>query len=685
LLVAGALGLLALLAYSNSFSSGFVVDNHYIILRDPRIQQVTSQNVGLIFDKTYWWPTQETGLYRPFTTLTYLFNYAVLGNSQFPAGYHWINFLLHFSNTMLVYALALRLMRKSWPAILMAALWAVHPILTESVTNIIGRADLLAAFATLSGLLMYLKSTDCDDWKRYAWLCGLMAVTILGVFSKESAVAILGVIVLYEITFWKERKQIRGLALGCAAVSIPLLIMLYQRARVLAAASPAHFGFVDNPLQGASFIQSRLTAIAVMARYMWLLVWPAKLSADYSYSQIALAQGTFYDCIAWIVVAAVIVTIALQFRRNPLVFFFGTFALVTFVPTANLLFLTGTIMAERLMYLPSVGFCACAVIALYAIGERFQLRMLAPVALCAVIAGFAVRTWERNFDWHDILALSIASVRTAPHSYKTHLGLANSLDEADPTHANISDVLNEMNKSLAIIDPLPDSLNVSSPYATAGALYLQKGDLLVRKGAEGKTEVPPESLAAYQESLRILKRAVVLDQVTTEADRRAKLARGTPESKLSPTGLPVIYTTLANTYLRLGDNQHAYEAAMHARLLNPGVLESYVLMSKALAPSGHKEEAALALVEGLIVSGDKRLLGPLSVLYKYGVDPEGCAITHTENDMLLNEKCAPVHKELCSATSELIQLYRVNLREDLAEPAKVRALGEFGCPASQFQ
>jgi protein O-mannosyl-transferase len=201
--VATALSVLVLFVWSNSFSGGFVLDNHPMILDDPRVHEVTSQNVGLILNHSYLWSSVDSGLYRPFTTLSYLFNYAILGNADHPAGYHWLNTILHALNVFLVYVLALRLLRKFWPAVFVAAVWAVHPVLTESVTNIIGRADLLACLAMLSGMLMYLKSTDSAGWRKAAWLAALLVVTTVGVFSKESGVAILGVIVLYELA-WRN-------------------------------------------------------------------------------------------------------------------------------------------------------------------------------------------------------------------------------------------------------------------------------------------------------------------------------------------------------------------------------------------------------------------------------------------------------------------------------------------------
>ena len=94
-LAAAALALLAFLAFSNSFSAGFILDSKALLLQDPRIRELTGGNIRLILQRTYWWPIAESGLYRPFTTLSYLFNYAVLGNGARPAGYHVVNFGLH--------------------------------------------------------------------------------------------------------------------------------------------------------------------------------------------------------------------------------------------------------------------------------------------------------------------------------------------------------------------------------------------------------------------------------------------------------------------------------------------------------------------------------------------------------------------------------------------------------------
>src|SRR5438477_2917472 len=89
LVSAAALTVLTLLAFSNSFTAGFTLDNKGLLLEDPKIRELSGENVDLILQHTYWWPRGEAGLYRPLTTLSYLFNYAILGNADQPEGYHW--------------------------------------------------------------------------------------------------------------------------------------------------------------------------------------------------------------------------------------------------------------------------------------------------------------------------------------------------------------------------------------------------------------------------------------------------------------------------------------------------------------------------------------------------------------------------------------------------------------------
>ncbi|HEY6987208.1 MAG TPA: DUF1736 domain-containing protein, partial [Bryobacteraceae bacterium] len=564
---AGALVLIALaaLAFSNSFTAGLALDNQALVTGDPRIREVTSQNVGQILSHTFWWPNGEAGIYRPLTTLSFLFNYAVLGNGSQPAGYHWINFLLHAGNVLLVFMLMLRLLGGFRAPLLIAAVWAVHPVLTESVTNIVGRADLLAGMAVLGGFLLYLKSTEATGRRRAGWLAGLACATAAGTLSKESAVVLPGAILLYELAchFGELRQRLRGLVWGCVATVVPIGLMLWQRSQVLASSPAAEFPFVDNPIAGADFWTGRLTAIQVLARYLWLTIWPWKLSADYSYSQIPLAHGSLWDWIAWIAIAAIVFLIGLAFRRQRMIFFFACFGFLNLLPASNLLFPIGTIMAERLLYLPLVGWVACLVLLL----QRFRR---AEMAIAVIVAAFAMRTWVRNLDWKDDLTMARASVAASPNSFKTHRLLAVALFQSQPDYSNIDQVLEESNKSVAILKTLPDRRNIPSPWNEAAASHLAKGDSL--HGA---------SMKPYDEAVQLAQRAIAIEAVL-----RAPV---TAES----------YRLLVTAYLRVHKADQALPAALQARMLDPSNVDVYGLISDAYLAQSRGEEAAIALAEGM--------------------------------------------------------------------------------------
>jgi protein O-mannosyl-transferase len=598
-----ALCLLTLLAYSNSFTGGLVLDNKVLLL-DPRIREYTPQNIALIFQHTYWWPTGEAGLYRPLTTLSYLFNYAILGEGDQLSGYHSINLILHLGNVLLAYALALRLVRRFWPSVFIAAVWAVHPASTESVTNIVGRADLLAAMAVLSGFLMYLKSREASGWARGAWLAGLAAVTTIGVFSKESAVAILPVIVLYGLVWWKRKKgtddisgRLRSFKIGLPEMSsvpfwaVPIAVMLWKRSAVLAASPPAEFPFTDNPIVGADWWTGRLTAIKVVARYLGLTFWPAKLSCDYSFNQIPLAGGGAADWFACSIVLAAAIAIVLVYRWNRTAFFLACFAFLNFVPASNLFFPIGTIMADRLLYLPSLGLLACLVLAVYAGAQKAKFAMLAPVALGVIVSGFAARTWVRNQDWQSELALATHDVRVSPRSYKLHQLLAASLFELDPAHSNIDQVIEEQKKSLAILDPLPPALSRSESYRQAGYYQTLKGDFEQDRDAR-------QSMAAYRSALQALERCIAIDQASrgNYLSRAASISPAIRAAELRE-GDSRAYLLLSLVYVRLGDSHKAYGAINQARTLDPLNPQMYRQLSAVLAQQGRNGEAEVAFMQ----------------------------------------------------------------------------------------
>jgi protein O-mannosyl-transferase len=678
-LALGALCVLTLLAYANSFGGGFAMDNRGLLLEDPRIREATTEHLEQIVRHTYWWPYGESGLYRPFTTLTYLFNYAVLGGGADATGYHWINFLLHLGNALLVFTLVRRLGAKLWPGFFMAAVWAVHPVLTESVTNMVGRADLLAGMALLGGLLLYLKSAEAAGGRRWAWLAGLLAVTAVGVFSKENAATVVGVIALFELVRWKWPDAAAGprrggaLLLGCLAVMLPIQAMLYLRGAALAGLPPTDFPYCDNPLVGADFWTARLTALQVMGRYIALLVWPAVLSCDYSIAAIPFAHGSAADWFYWSVVAVAAAALVPLWRHGRMLFFAVAAAFLTFLPTSNLIVPIGTIMAERFLYLPAIAAAACVVAAVYGGLRRLGAVRLAPVVLGLLVAALAARTWVRNTDWHDELTLATATVKTSPGSFKSHRMLASALFGADGGERDIDRVIAEGEQAAAILDRVPDARNNPDVYRRAAAYWMSKCEQLPVGGADGPTAAPPAAVPVYRRVVELLQRS---RRIVLASDVR--LGAAGPDERVAE-----LDRMLATTWLRLGDASKSRETAEAALRLQPLTVASYERLASALVAGGRAEEAVVVLMRGAMVTADAGLRQGFVDLYQHGVDSSGCATRPGgAHGPMLNPACPLVSRHLCMASAAVIRLRLEMGRRDLAEKLKGEALREFGCSAA---
>jgi protein O-mannosyl-transferase len=403
---------LVLAAYSNSFEGALVFDSASIVGQDPRIRQVTLASVESILTGGYWHATPTAGLYRPLTTLSYLLNYSVLGDGPRPAGYHWLNLLLHEANVGLVYALGVLLFGAAAPALAVAALWGAHPLLTESVTNVVGRSDLLAAFGVLAGLLCHARGASAAGRRRAAWLAGLAGAATVGIFSKESAAVLPVLMLLYDV---RPRR-----VTPYAVVVLPLVAFLLMR---LGLGLHMRIELADNPLAGAGFWTTRLTALKVVGQYARLFLWPAHLSADYSYHAVPLFGWRLSD---WeILLAGSLIAVGAAARRNRTILFFLAFFLVALAPVSNLLIEIGSIMAERFLYLPSVGLAGGVVAAVYTMGRRRSIAWAAIGLVCLV---FTARTYARNVDWQDALSLWSSAVRVCPESARAHYNLAKQLE-----------------------------------------------------------------------------------------------------------------------------------------------------------------------------------------------------------------------------------------------------------------
>lgn len=669
----GAILAVTFCVYSSALHAPFLMDSNQVVLADQRIHAATSGNLTRILSEPY---TPLTGLYRPVTTLTYLFNYAVLGNGPSQTGYHWFNLILHGFNAALVYALTLAIFEQLPAAVLVTAIWSLHPVQVEAVTNIVGRADMLAAFGVLAALFCHRKALQSAGRRKAAWLVGIAFAMTVGMFSKESTIVALAVIPLYDVTFgnggsWRSRIT------SYIALAVPCLAFLVVRASVLARVPAGPFPFVDNPLIGAGFWTARLTAIKVIGKYLLLLVWPAKLSYDYSFNAIPVSSD-WKAFLALIVCLAAIALALRSYRRRKPIFFFILFFFITIAPISNIFLIVGTIMGERFLYLPSVAFAACAGYAIYSIAQRLPanspLRSAGAAAVVIILLALAARTYARNNDWSDAVRFWNSGLQSAPGSFKPHIAVAQMtalLPKKDWPRAAA-----EADRALAILAPLLPLDNVSLSYRDAGAIYRAVGDA---SAADPASNPLPGIDPAYwyRKSLDALLRSEKIELAKDEQLRLMNTQRGIGGFTTVPSAL---YLELGLTYSRLHDSTNALAAFERGRLLdpNPDLLQH---LADAYVVSGERNKAAAALIEAVVADPGRADLSAKALDLYAQIDPQGCAVIHNGSQRSLNLGCPLVHADICSAARNVIAGLDRAGRTQESDAARRSAVEDFGCPA----
>ena len=425
LFAAWAVAALVLLGFANSLWNGFALDDVPIIRENPAIRHLS--DLRAIFASGYW-PGNKVLLYRPLVISSYALNYAVAGLKPFT--YHLVNVILHAGNSALVYLLVARLFKSRGLALAAAAAFALHPIHTEAVANTVGRAELLANAFLLLSWWWYLKWDEAPARVKARWLVTSIAAFALAVFTKEHAVVLLGLLVLTDLL----RASERGLLLGrtiwerCRTAYTwflpPLAGYLAARFFVLGGLLTPEFSWLAYPPARADLWTRYLTTVKGLGMYLWLLLVPVRLSSDYSYNQIPLS-GSLLEPAVLASLLAFLLMLGLagwNWRRRPVIGAAIAIFAVTILPVSNLLFPIGTIVAERVLYLPSLGFCLllAGVVAPLAARPRWGLVTVSLFAL--LLLGYGTRTVLRNQDWRNNATLYAAAALTSPNSAVAHYG-----------------------------------------------------------------------------------------------------------------------------------------------------------------------------------------------------------------------------------------------------------------------
>jgi protein O-mannosyl-transferase len=431
--------LVTFISYLPVLGNGFVNwDDDAYVVSNPLI---TSIHLTDFFTRFF------EGNYHPLTLLAYSIEFHFFKAG--PAGYHIVNLLIHLVNLVLVFLVVLRLTGKDEVAWIASLLFGIHPLHVESVAWVSELKDLLYSCFFLSAYLCYLQFRKYRNTRLYI-LCFLFFV--LSLLSKAMAVSLPAILLLTD--YFEDRK----LSFDAWVEKLPFfaLSLIFGVVAILAQGSSNALRF----LAVYSFPQRAVLACYGFIRYLFKLTVPYHLSAIYPYPNLRGSPLPGWVYAFPFVLLALVVAVALSARFSKrFVFGFGFFAITVFL-VLQLLPVGNAIVADRYMYIPSIGiFCLAG----EEISRRFwKAGKTAAVLLVLAAALLVASTYSRCMVWKDGITLwndVIAKEDTAAVAYHNRAVLLMQQHKTE-------DALRDYNKAI--------QLSISDP-----ATYVNRGNIFV--------------------------------------------------------------------------------------------------------------------------------------------------------------------------------------------------------------
>ncbi|MFO0788759.1 MAG: tetratricopeptide repeat protein [Pirellulales bacterium] len=583
---------------------------------------------------------------RPLVNLSFALNYAFGGVSPF--GYHVVNVLFHFLNSLLLWSIIRRTLllpyfagrfntSASWLALITALLWALHPLQTETVTYVTQRTELMVIFfylATLFCAIRYWSAPEilprssgegagegglpptadehtpafgnrADD--RNAWLLLAILASLAGMASKEIMVSAPVIVLLFDRLFisgslWQALRRSWPLYLGLAATWT--LLILLNSGRPRGSSAGFHIGI---PLQSWWYTQCEI----LVRYYLKLVVWPAPLLVHYElpYRDTLAAAWMYVIPVAIIAILAIVLLL-----RNTLAGFLLAFFAAILAPT--FIVPIGTEMAaERRMYLPLAVILVSLVVGGYALlrNRREHRRTsrqsaatprssaAATLALAALLTAYGVVSAHRVNEYHDEMTLWRQVIHYQPDNSLAHHNLAITLKKAGRKAESFAELQAAVAARLDFADARSD---------LGFALLEQERLPEALKMLESALDIEPDHVPAlnnygialieaqrYAEAINVLERAFKLDPKNVEV--RNNLARvltitGNPDraltilqpaAELAPNN-PDVYFNLANALGAKGDANAAIQLLEHSLELKPDFSGAHNSLAIALNQIG---------------------------------------------------------------------------------------------------
>ncbi|XP_030119103.4 protein O-mannosyl-transferase TMTC1 [Taeniopygia guttata] len=700
---AAVLAGLCALCYGNSLRGEFVHDDVWAIVNNPDVRAAAP--VSAAFANDFWGKRMAENTshksYRPLCVLTFKLNILLAGMNPFY--FHAVNVILHCLVTLvLMYTCDKAVFKDCRLAFVTALFFAVHPIHTEAVTGIVGRADVLACLLFLLAFLSYNRSVDQlyvgEHFPPTTSPFFLLLSLFLGTCAmlvKETGVTVFGVCLVYDFfslsysglklrngaipqrpavcspcgengkqqrfghrTAWGSchpprepsgalRSYLtannnqnflytaRPFLKRAALVISYVILVLYFRLWIMGGSMPM-FSEQDNPASFSPYLLTRfLTYSYLLAFNAWLLLAPITLCYDWQVGSIPLVES-IWDVrnLATVFLVLVMTLLSLHciaaFKKleHKEVLVGLLFLVFPFIPASNLFFRVGFVVAERVLYMPSMGYCILFVHGLKKLSTWLnKWRTTVPTLFALLLLLFSWKTVKQNEIWLSRESLFSSGVKTLPHNAKVHYNYANFLKDQGrnveaiyhyktalklyPRHASALNNLGTLTK---------DVVEAKDYYRRALQLNPQHNRALFNLGnllkSQGKKE---EAVILLRDSIKY--GPEFADAYSSLASLLAEQERLKEAEEVYKAGIENCpeSSDLHNNYgvflVDTGSPERAMSHYRQAILLSPTHHVAMVNLGRLHRSLGQNKEAEVWYKRALKVSRKADILSPLGALY----------------------------------------------------------------------
>ena len=479
----------AFILYAQSIQHNYTLDDHPVIDENSIVTKGLS-GIPAILKTDYWYGSGHEDsrgpVYRPTSLIIFAAVWQFSPNN--PHVYHFINVLFYAFTCVLLFLALCKLFKTQnllFPFIC-TLLYAAHPIHTEVVNNIKSLDEILCFLFGLTSIWLLLRCISSNS--KLSFILGGVSF-FLALISKETGITFLVTIPL--IIFFFTDTPLKKL--GTTFLFLLVITGLWLTIRMIVFKDlPQNIGnttsILNNTLNAAPDNASKYATIFyILLRYIVLLLFPHPLTCDYNFSQIKIQ--TLNDPAALIGIIFCFglgIYSIINFRKKSIVAFGILFFFITLAPVSNLFFLGGSTMAERFLYIPSLGFCIILTYFLIrftkteGIKNRFrnlfqffslnQRLFLLVLGICAL---YCFKTISRSKDWKDDITIFSHDVKISSKSARANQILGSALMVSvlkSPDKQNQADTFN-LAKTYLIraLEIYPDYY---APLSHLGVMYL---------------------------------------------------------------------------------------------------------------------------------------------------------------------------------------------------------------------